>query len=221
MLKARRLKLSEASVDEIGALYRFWRDSWSEEFRSQQLVGIDTRTSDDFRSADEIRSLWVGDKIAALMLVSRFDLAREWDRTHSYFTGWPQELFEQFPAAHLRALRYFVVAPEFRGHATFKAGAIILALCYRDFLESTDDLLIGMTLKRFGADRLTHKFGMKRVGPDDQTKHGVGVEYATVLKSELNGELISRLLAGVTESEEWRFKDLFRAVSDKKTGNLA
>lgn len=225
MLESRLSSLKESSVEEIGAIYSFWRECWGEEFKGSGLVGIDTRNSDDFRNSDFVRSIWVGNALGSLMLVSKFDLSREWDRQCSYFNDWPKEFFEKVGNAKITALRYFLVSPAFRKSPRLHLGSSVISFCFKDFLLSDSDYLAGMTLKRYGAHNLTAKFGMEPVGPSGATKHGVEVEYMMVTKKMLNRTRVEEFTSGIFDNfqgrpREWGFENLDGVMGDDERSGL-
>jgi hypothetical protein len=221
-LKTASLRHSD-SPEILRPVYQFWKENWNREFRDQGLHGITSDNSDDFWSADSIRVVYLNGMVVSLMIESQFDLGLEWDRAHSYFNGYPPELFDGGPRK-VTALRYFVVAPEFRKDSELQVGSTTLALCFDAFMRSDSKHLIGMTLRRLGAHNLCMKFGMQIIGSGRESKHGVGVAYVIVDKERLNHLMISRLIKGISNQFESRptlergSKDLLGAMAYKKTG---
>jgi hypothetical protein len=186
MFRAYFRKPSSLSAKEADEVYLFWKDNWQKEFEKQKLNGINTNFSDHFIFSNEILILRSEDEIAGIVLINNFDRRLISVKECSYFEGFPN-----LPSSKVQALRYLLSNQKFRRGKRSRVGHLLLSLCFDKFLGEDVELLVGMPLKENGVHNLCRKFGMQSLIQSEKvTKHGVGVEYMTLDKSDLNLKLV-------------------------------
>jgi hypothetical protein len=140
-------------------------------------------------------------EIIGLHLYDFFDLSKSEDRESPYFRQLPQGFFDKYIQGQFTLImsgEYLTVSPPFRGKKTkIPFSQVIVSLCAKVFLNSSAELVIGISRKDKKVDQLTKNLGAE---PKDQINcHKISCEIMVARRQDISTKL-DPMLQNLVES---------------------
>lgn len=171
-----------ADVEKVERAYQFWKNSWSETFKSLKVdVGHDLY-SDDFLGREAI-SLFRYKEPVALFFFHGVPL-RPSQMNHSYFKNYPPRVLQEVQKMGFKRcliLSYMTVHPEYRkGNTDIPMFELLFSLGVKLFETVPHECLLGYIRKDLSFHSSFERHGGQKIG--DNRVYNVGVDYLLMTK---------------------------------------
>jgi hypothetical protein len=144
-----------------GQTYKIWKETWDEEYL--RLGNKGRLPSDNFTRQDEVLSIFVDGKPAALTFFHTVDLSTAHGRDDSYFEPWPKGVIDNLTQWGPKVLvcSAFTIAKEFRKKLIFNIplADILAAASVMHLKNSHHDLMVGNMRNTRRANEIVYRYG--------------------------------------------------------------
>jgi hypothetical protein len=141
------------------AAYQAWKGVWGGVLK--EVAGVPRLHADAFTRQDEILTLFHGEEVAALTLMTRVDLSKKYFREDSYFQHWPELAVQGLTRDGLDVLvcSNFTTMPRFRRDCELPVKDLLVGLSCRRLLASPCSVMTGNMRNTKGLNDLTYEWG--------------------------------------------------------------